>query len=228
MKIVSIIALLATLLSADTKIVDVEGASITYTTSSLTKFGTMEMKSSGTEHLYLKNWGAIQLHEEKTTQQGPMGNTSEHEMTLFKDGIVYSVDFQSQTIEKVAIAMAPEQYAEYSENWRETLKKMGAKKLGSDKVAGYTCEEWEMAQFGAKTCIYKGLALRTTVTMAGMQSTSIATKIDISVPSDKHFQLPAFKIVEGIPENSEEDMPNMDEMNEMMKNMQGLFNQKKQ
>ena len=84
---------------------------------------------------------------------------------------------------------------------------------------------WEIPQFGAKTCIYKGLTLKTTVNMAGVQSSTVATKVDISVPSDAHFKLPNYPITDVQVYEKEADAPNMDEMNEMMKNMQGLFNQ---
>lgn len=191
------LSLLGSTLWADSKLIDVEGASITYKTSSHTKFGPIESKINATEHLYLKKWGAVQLHEEQSTTESTMGgNHQEHEMNLVEDGMAYSVNFEAKKIEKMPLALAPEEFAQYNENWRDSLEKTGAKKIGTDKVAGYTCEVWEMAQFGAKTCVYKGLALRTVVNFAGTTSTTIATKVDIGVPSAKYFKLPDYPVVD--------------------------------
>ncbi len=199
-KVLLLTTLGSALLFADAKLIDVEGASITYESSSNAKFGNIQMTSNGTEHLYIKDWGHTQLSDETTTQKGIMGTTKEHEMTLHQDNMLYSVDFQRKIIEKMSDpAIKP------NENWRETLKRMGGKKVGSDRVAGYKCEEWELSQYGSKSCMYQGLMLRTTVKMAGTESTTVATKVDIGVPSAKHFKLPDYPVRDVMEEMYEEE-----------------------
>jgi hypothetical protein len=73
------------------------------------------------------------------------------------------------------------------------LKQMGGKKIGTDKVLGYTCDVWEM--MGTKQCIYKGIPLKIESNVMGLKNTEVATKaeFDISI-SDEDLKLPDFPI----------------------------------
>ena len=76
---------------------------------------------------------------------------------------------------------------------KEMLKKMGAKKTGTDKVLGFTCEVWDLKSI--KQCIYKGVTLKTTTNFMGLKTQEVATKaeFDISIPKES-FKLPNFPI----------------------------------
>jgi len=68
------------------------------------------------------------------------------------------------------------------------LKKMGGKKIGSDKVAGYSCDVWEL--MGTKQCLYKGIPLKIESDVMGIKSVEIATKAEFSTVTNKDFKLP--------------------------------------
>ncbi len=73
---------------------------------------------------------------------------------------------------------------------------MGGRKIGTDKVLGYTCDVWELMD--TKQCIYKGVTLKVESNIMGMTNREIATetKFDIALSADD-FKLPNFPVQEG-------------------------------
>jgi hypothetical protein len=183
------------------RLVDIEAASIQYKTSTAVKVAGIKSSSSGVEKLYLKSWGQVQKTEETTNVSDILGKRVEREMTLLDKGTVYTVDYESRVISKIPVealgAVSPEEYATYTENWRDSLRNMNAKKTGSESILGYPCEIWEMPQLGSKLWIYKGLMLKSSTRMGGVVATSTAVDVKIGTPPDSAFALPKFPVMEG-------------------------------
>ena len=116
-------------------------------------------------------------------------------MTVSEDKI-YTVDFNKEMIYVVS-NMGAEVYATMNtdESGEEILKSMGGKKVSDEKFLGYTCDVWEVA--GGKQWLYKGVVLKSEVSLMGMKTLMEATsaKFDISVEA-AHFKLPDFPVQE--------------------------------
>jgi hypothetical protein len=79
------------------------------------------------------------------------------------------------------------------ESGEAMMKKMGGKKLGTDKVLGYTCDMWDL--MGSKQCMYKGIPLKIETDVMGMKSTEIATKAEFDIGLSKDdFKLPDYPV----------------------------------
>jgi len=79
------------------------------------------------------------------------------------------------------------------ESGEKMMKSMGGKKLGTDKVLGYTCDVWEL--MGSKQCIYKGIPLRVVTDVMGLKSTEVATKAEFDLSlTQKDFTLPDYSV----------------------------------
>lgn len=72
------------------------------------------------------------------------------------------------------------------------LKDMGGVKVGTEKVAGKTCDVWEVKKLGSKTWLWNAIPLKTVAKFAGVEIQSVATKVQegASIPESK-FQVPA-------------------------------------
>jgi hypothetical protein len=75
------------------------------------------------------------------------------------------------------------------------IKSMGGKKVGTDKVLGYSCDVWDL--MGIKQCIYKGIPLSIESNIMGLKSIQVATKADFDISlSEDDFKLPNFPLVD--------------------------------
>jgi hypothetical protein len=75
------------------------------------------------------------------------------------------------------------------------LKQMGGKKIGTDKVLGYTCDVWEV--LGTKQCLYKGVTLKIVSNIMGIKNTEVATRAEFDIDLSEHdFKLPDFPVVD--------------------------------
>lgn len=192
----------------------------------------IETKLEGESSLYFKDYGSIELTKEKTTQDIMGQKEIEEDITKFENGMVYSVDLEEKVIykQKIPIDSDDELFQNRDEN---SLKSIGGKMIGNDKVAGYKCDLWELN--GAKICIYKGVPLKTETIVMGTTHTQVATsvKFNISIADDK-FALPNYPIksMSDIRAQRQEEMKQQMEnmspeekkmMQDMMKNMGGMF-----
>lgn len=190
---------------------------------------------SGTENLYFKDWGALELIEEKSTQTTTMKifgkksteTTNTHTMGKLDNGESYHVDFDSKTIflrrdMAMDLTKAFHPNADASDVGKGMLEGMGGKKTGNEVIKGYNCEIWDIG--GAKQWIYKGVPLKVEVSVMGIKTVKEAIKADFNtVISNDNFKLPNYKIQkeEGFLNNAEfkdeiEDMDaNMDKMSNM-------------
>ncbi|HHD72745.1 MAG TPA: hypothetical protein ENL02_02355 [Epsilonproteobacteria bacterium] len=162
----------------------------------------IETKTVGKKRITFKNYGAKSLTEENKVQKTVAGGKStvekSHTIAYMDGAMLYNVNFGQKRIIRMqnpAMAMMTVMGGGKSpmEMGEAMLKKIGGKKIGTDKVLGYTCDLWEA--MGTKQCIYKGITLKAESNIMGMKNLEIATKaeFDLSI-SDDDFELPDFPV----------------------------------
>ncbi len=163
--------------------------------------GMVKIKSIGKKRLIFDNYGLKELNEEnKVTKNTTMGTTKvdkTHTLKYMNGSIVYSVRFKEKRIDRIKNPMAGMGALFGGKSATETgeamLEKMGGKKIGTDKVAGHTCDIWDLS--GVKQCIYKGIPLRIDSNIMGLHSIETATKAEFELKlSDNDFKLPNYPI----------------------------------
>jgi len=186
---------------------EVKSAIVTYTTTISGKVLGSTINGSGTEKLYFKNWGDLELKEAQSSQtthsklfgRESTSTTESHTMNKLDNGKSYHVDFERKQI-MLQRDMAMEMNKTFADGdvhktGREMLEGMGGKIVGEGDVLGYSCEIWEV--LGGKQWIYKGLPLKIEISILGITTITVANaaKFNSSV-SDKYFELPNFPITE--------------------------------
>jgi hypothetical protein len=186
---------------------ELKSAIVSYETTITGGLLGSKVSGQGTEHLYFKNWGDVELKEEQssqTTKTNIFGikkteTTETHTMAKLDNGKSYSVDFKREiiTLRRDPAMELTKTFAEGDVNktGKNMLEAMGGKIVGQESILGYTCDIWD--GLGGKQWIYKGLPLKIEVSMMGITTTTVATKANFNINvSDKYFQLPDFPIEE--------------------------------
>ena len=182
----------------------VESGIITYSTTVSGKVLETVTTGSGTGLLYFKNWGALELANEKRTEtsvttipftgQVIRDSKSIHNTVKIDNEMIYSVDYDAKKIftqkEPLIEFMRLNDY-DALEAGKKMLESLGGIQLDNEEFNGYDCEVW--SALGSKQWIYKGITLKIITTLAGITITKEATdiKFDVSV-SDDYFKLPNF------------------------------------
>jgi len=214
---------------------NVESGIIQYKSTTSGKILGSTVTGSGTESVSFKDWGAIELLEEKSSQttttkifrKSSTKTETVHTMNKLDNGKSYSVDFDKKEIylrRDMAMDMTSQFHpdADAGEVGMGMLESMGGEKIGDEKFLGYDCEIWNV--LGAKQWMYKGVVLRLEMTMMAITTIKEATEasFNVSVPG-KNFELPNFKIIkeEGFSDDMEyeEDMEDMDEKMDKLSKM---------
>lgn len=183
---------------------DVESGIVKYKTTIKGKVMGSVISGEGESSLFFKNWGALELKEEESTQTTEInlfGNKKKevdknHSITKMENGMVYTVDFKNEKINKMEnIGMEMMKSVDINEAGKQMLETMGGKEIGKEKFKGYECEVWDLN--GAKQYFYKGIPLRSEINMLGIITITEATsvKFDTNV-SDSKFKLPDYEIVD--------------------------------
>jgi len=189
---------------------------------------------SGTESLYFKDWGNLELVEEQSEQTSSMKffgkrkteTTKTHTMVKLDNGESYHANFDTKQIflrRDMAMEMT-KAFAggDVNKTGMEMLEGMGGKMIGSENFLGYNCEVWDV--LGAKQLMYKGAVLKLEMTTMGITTIKEATsaKFNVSVP-DSNFKLPDFPIQkeEGFMDNEEYEEYE-DDMEDIDANMEKL------
>jgi len=182
--------------------------------------GMVKIKGVGKKQLLFDNYGIKDLTEEnkvkKETTGGQTKRTKEHTIQYMNDGIMYRVDFKKKTIVRMENpAMGMNAMLGGGKNIGQTgeamMKSMGGKKVGTDKVLGYSCDVWDL--MGVKQCIYKGIPLRIESNIMGLKSLEVATKaeFDISLNEDD-FKLPDYPLVDMMGQKLDMDRSKLNEI----------------
>jgi len=193
---------------------------------------------SGSEVKYFKNWGAIELNEQKSTTNTHvvvMGKeinetTSDHQMSKLDNGTSYIVDFKNKKISEqkdMAMEMIKKLHpkSDAGEVGKAMFEGMGGKKLGEESFLGYNCEVWDL--MGIKQWIYRGVTLKSEGKMMGITTITTASKVsfDVTIPDSK-LKLPNYPIMktENFLDNGDIDfdMGDMEELDSDMEKVSKL------
>lgn len=156
---------------------------------------TYEGNTTGTQSLYIDNYGWRQCKIEQTTSKafGQKSETNKAEIT--KDFDIYSWDLKTRQGGKMRNTLAedlmndpdfdPEEFG------KKTMDMLGFKKTGTETINGKLCDVWK-GMGGSTIWMWNSLAMKSEVKLLGTKTTWIATtvKINEGVPSGK-FDLPA-------------------------------------
>ncbi len=177
---------------------DIESGKVTYSISGSANMMGMQMQTKGKKRLIFDKYGARNLTEtvklEKRSGMGGNETTKTHTMTLMDGEMLYVADFNHKTITKMPnVGAAMLGGGDMKKKGLAMMKQMGGKKIGTDKVLGYTCDVWEL--MGTKQCIYKGVTLKVESNVMGVVNKEIATDAQFGISlSESDFKLPDFPV----------------------------------
>ncbi|MGZ2371194.1 hypothetical protein ACXR6G_15555 [Ancylomarina sp. YFZ004] len=185
---------------------NVESGIIKYSTTISGTSSYTTFTGTGTDQLYFKNWGALELaNEERTeTSVSTMPYTGEvitetniiHNTVKIDNEMIYIVDYETMKIysqENPHIEFMRLYDYDALEAGKKMLESLGGVQLDNEDFMGYDCEVW--TAMGSKQWVYKGITLKIITTLAGITITKEATdiKFDVSV-NTSYFELPDYEI----------------------------------
>jgi len=175
---------------------DVKSAKIEFKTKSTQTVGSITIEKTGTKKVLIDNYGEKEFVERQELEKRDSKENKMHTLRYINGTVAYGVDFEHKMIHRMEGYMGDVFGVIKGDGTNEEmLKKMKFKKTGIDKVAGQSCDVWEMKGGIIKQCIYKGLPLREETNMMGMKSLVVATKVEIDATLSKDdFKLPDFPI----------------------------------
>lgn len=176
---------------------------------------------SGTSKLYFKDFGTVELTDEKI-EQTVMGD-QEEERTVSKivADKVYTVDFTENVI-YIQKMFEDEENATLNTKSTEAFVSMGAKNLGTEEILGYKCDVWQLGE--DKIWVYNAVPLKLISKSLGLEQVQEAKLAVFNINiKDEKFKLPNFPIkamdaVIGEPD-PDEMPPISEEQEKMMENM---------
>ncbi len=184
---------------------NIKSGMVKYDTKINGKVMGSNISGSGTEELYFKDWGNLELKkkdEKKVTHINIFGQKKTeveetHTINKLDNGKSYTVDSKNKLIylrrDPAMEMMKTFNNGNVVDPGKKMLESMGGKKVGKEKILGYTCDVWEIP--GGKQWIYKGLPLKIVMTVMGITSSSTAVRAQFNTNvSDSHFKLPDYPI----------------------------------
>ena len=206
---------------------EVRSGKVNYTIHGSGNIMGSTQKLAGKKHLIFDQYGFRELEEEATVQtidvMGQRHKEKNHKL-LYRNGTkVKIVDFQHETVTEteppgmvLMIAAARQNLTQMGENF---LKQMGARKVGTDTVAGYRCDIWKLP--AVTQCLYRGVPLRIESNVMGIRRVETATKAEFDVPvSEADYKIPDFPIRNlRVPSMGNGAAPTPQEMKAMMQGM---------
>lgn len=185
---------------------EIKSGIVEYVTTISGKVMGSTVVGNGTENLFFKDWGAVELKEERLSQtttmkffgRGKTETSNTHGINKLDNGESYIVDFKNkQIIASRDLAMdmitAFEPKADAGAVGVNMLESAGGEKTGVEKIMGYNCDVWEFS--GGKQWLYKGVMLKIEMTVLGIKTSTQAKSAKFNViVADKHFKLPDFPI----------------------------------
>lgn len=182
----------ATSLFAQTNRYDVKSAIVEYQIAGSGEVMGEKATLSGTSKLYFKNFGDLELSEEKIVQSSNADEEEEHNITKIVGTKMYNVDFNEKVIYQQEMVQDEENPLLNLKN-SDTLTSMGAKKVGSEAILGYKCDIWQLGE--DKIWIYNSVPLKFVSKSLGLvqiQEAKLAV-FNVDIKDDK-FKLPPFPV----------------------------------
>ncbi len=150
----------------------------------------------GTETITFDRYGLREAKLTKTTMSAGTITVTTNTLTIMDGEFTYAIDLDKKTGTKTTNTMTSSLAQQYGEKNMEAIgdemmKRMGGKKTGSETIAGKTCDRWDVAQLKSTSLVWKGIPLKTEVTLTGTKSGTTAVKVDDKTGvTDKMFQIP--------------------------------------
>ena len=179
-------------LFAQTNRYDVKSAIVEYAIAGSGEVMGNKASLSGTSKLYFKNFGELELSEEKIVQSANGDEEEEHNITKIVGNKIYNVDFNDKVTYQQEMVFDEENPFLNLKN-SDTLISMGAKKIGSESVLGYKCDIWQLGE--DKIWIYNTVPLKFISKSLGVvqiQEAKLAV-FNVDIKDDK-FKLPPFPV----------------------------------
>jgi len=175
------------------KFYEIEAGQIEYTMSGV---------NTGTESMKWNNWGRKTVRRMKSTMS-MMGVTQSTDQLMYTDGRwMYNVDQVANTATKMEspmLNMANRKDPNLMKAGTDFMKAMGGKIVGKETILGKVCDWWEMKQMMTKTCIWRGVPLKTVAGMPGMEMIQTAVDLKVGAIPDSQVSLPSHvKVVKEI------------------------------
>lgn len=128
----------------------------------------MSGSQSGKETVYFDKWGWREAKYTNSELSIAGITRKENKLSIMDGDWIYSIDLGSRTGTKIKNTLLP-QFIEaakkkglsMTELGEEMLSNMGGQKVGTEQVAGKTCDVWETKGLGSKSCVWRGVTLKT-------------------------------------------------------------------
>ena len=182
----------ATSLFAQMNRYDVKSAIVEYQIAGSGEVMGEKASLSGTSKLYFKNFGDLELSEEKIVQSSNADEEEEHNITKIVGTKMYNVDFNEKVIYQQEMVQDEENPLLNLKN-SDTLTSMGAKKIGSEAILGYKCDIWQLGE--DRIWIHNTVPLKfinKSLGVVQIQEAKLAV-FNVDIKDDK-FKLPSFPV----------------------------------
>jgi hypothetical protein len=147
---------------------------------------------SGTSKLYFKDFGNVELTDEKIQQTIMKDTDEERTVTKIMGDKIYTVDFADEVVYTQKMILDEEDPTVNIKN-KEAFVSMGAKNLGVEKILGYNCDVWLLGE--DKIWVYNSVPLKLVTKSLGLvqiQEAKLAV-FNINIKEEK-FKLPPFPV----------------------------------
>ena len=148
---------------------------------------------TGSSKLYFKDFGKMELNEEKIVQAVDGDKEEEHNITKIAGNKIFNVDFNEQVIYQQELLSEDKENPFLNLKNADTLTSMGAKKIGSESVLGYKCDIWQLGE--DRIWIYNTVPLKfinKSLGVVQIQEAKLAV-FNVDIKDDK-FKLPAYPV----------------------------------
>lgn len=146
----------------------------------------------GTSKLYFKDFGTLELVDEKIVQTNMGEKEEERTISKIVNNKMLTVDFNDEVIYSQSLALDEENPVQNIKNY-ESFVQMGAKNLGTENILGYKCDVWQLGE--DKIWIHNSVPLKLITKSLGITQTQEAkfAVFNVDIKNDK-FKLPAFPV----------------------------------
>jgi hypothetical protein len=147
---------------------------------------------SGTSKLYFKDFGNVELSDEKIQQTVDGDKEEERLVSKIMGENVYTVDFVDEIIYTQKMVL-DDDTASLNIKSKEAFISMGAKNLGVEEILGYKCDVWLLGE--DKIWVYNSVPLKLISKSLGLvqiQEAKLAV-FNIIIKDDK-FKLPSYPV----------------------------------
>lgn len=165
---------------------------------------------NGTSKLYFKDFGILELVDEKVVQTNMGEKEEERTISKIVNNKMLTVDFNDEVIYSQSLALDEENPVQNIKNY-ESFVQMGAKNLGTENILGYKCDVWQLGE--DKIWIHNSVPLKLITKSLGITQIQEAkfAVFNVDIKNDK-FKLPTFpvKVIEEIIGQEGEYIPSGD------------------